>query len=120
MGVVDAPGGQADNGRCGGVRSSATTAQTGLAAVVGLVWANAATGLSPAERRALRLVCWDVCEAHDAASQPQGLTVRADRLPQGAAGAQQLARFLRRTSCSLPASLTISNSIGTTIAAQQL
>lgn len=81
-------------------------AQTGFADVVGLVAGNAAAALAPPERGALRLVCQDVCKAHDA-NQPKDVTIMADKLPEGAEGARQLARFFARSDCSPPTSLTI-------------
>lgn len=79
----------------------------GLVDVFGLVVANAASHVAKPERQALRLVCRNICDVLDAAILPSGLTVWADRLAEGAAGAQQLERYLARPGCCPPASLTI-------------
>lgn len=60
-----------------------------------VVWLAAAE-LDTPERQALRLVCRVVREALDAAPQPWGLTIKADGLPEGDEGAQQLARYFGR------------------------
>lgn len=94
---------------CNGGGGSAA-AGPGLADVLGLVASYAAAHLGCSEHQALRLVCRDVYQAHDAASQLQGLTINADRwhrLSDGEEGAQQLARFFGRPGRSLPSALTI-------------
>lgn len=81
----------------------------GLAGVVGLVTANVAAGLSAHDRKALRLVCRDVCEAQDAAGRPGDLSMSiwAEHVPKGAAGVAGVRRYFARPGRSLPALLTI-------------
>lgn len=78
-----------------------------LADVVGLVATNAAAAWGQPERRALRRVCSEVRDAHDAVSLPHGLTINCANVAEGAEGARQLARLFGRPGCCPPARLVI-------------
>lgn len=88
----------------------AVSGDSGLADVVKLVVANRAAANRPlprCDRASLRLVSRDVCTAQDTAGLTNGrLTILADRVPEGAIGAQQLARLVARPGCS-PTALVV-------------